>query len=736
MRQVPSGETVHPHPDSSRLDAATRYLARGWQPVPVPRDQKGAAFKRWPDFRVTHATLDEHFAGPGNISILTGEPSGWLIDVDLDCNEAVELADEYLPHTGAVTGREGRPRSHRWYIAPDLPTKQFRDPVTNEMIVEMRSTGGQSMVGPSTHPDGGRYDVLSAVPTTVAGHILRDSIDRLHRAVCELRGHRIPERRAPQRTPITEPMNCNDEVRLRRAAAYLDAMPAAIAGQGGHSHTYSAATAMVHGFGLTEQQAMSLLLDRFNPRCEPPWSEHQMLHKVTDAATKPHEKPREWLLQDRSDHPVAATTPRPSPPPKKAEDLLTADRLHVPGFIGQVMDHCLETAPYPNPVLAFGGALALQAFLAGRVVRDPGDVRPNIYIVTLAPSGAGKDWPRKLNARILHGAGLIDCLGDQLGSGEGIQDALLRTPSMLVQTDEFDSLLQAIGRSRDARYESIMATLLSAYSSANSVVPIRKLAKQDVSRSIDQPNLVLYGSAIPQHFFAALSDRMLTNGLLGRSIVLEASRRGRGRRAGRLDPPETVLATARWWAKQAVHSGEAIAPRIVPLTPQAESLADHHRQHHEDQYDRAIHDGNAAAATVWARVAEHTSKLALLYAVSEDHEMPAIDVDAVEWANGIVLHLTRRMLVAFELHTSSSPFDAAATKCLRHIIEAPGQQIDRSLLLRKTRFEKSHLDQIIETLKERGDIVEETRNTGGRSATVYRYVGNEAEGSAKERGLG
>lgn len=732
MTQVPSGETVPPHPDSSRLDAATRYLARGWQPLPVPRDQKGAAFTGWPDFRVTDATLDQHFAGPGNISILTGAASGGLIDVDLDCDEAVELADTYLPHTGAVTGRDGRPRSHRWYIAPDLPTKQFRDPVTGEMVVEMRSTGGQTMVGPSTHPDGGRYDVLNAVPTTVAGHILWDSIERLHRAVCEVRGRPIPKRAAPQRTPIAEPTTHSDEVRLRRAAAYLDAMPEAISGQGGHNRTYAAATAMVHGFGLSERQAMSLLLDRYNPRCQPPWTEQQMLHKVTDAATKPHEKPREWLLQDRPDHPAAATTPRQSPQSKKAVDLLTADRLRVPGFIGQVMEHCLETAPYPNPVLAFGGALALQAFLAGRVVRDPGDVRPNIYIITLAPSGAGKDWPRKLNTRILHGAGLIDCLGDQLGSGEGIQDALLRTPSMLVQTDEFDSLLQAIGRSRDGRYESIMSTLLSVYSSANSIVPMRKLAKQDVSRSVDQPNLVLYGSAIPQHFFAALSERMLTNGLLGRSIVLEASRRGRGKRAGRLDPPDAVLETARWWAKQAVHSGEPIAPRIVTPTPQAESLSDDLRQHHDDQYDRANHEGNAAAAAVWARVAEHTSKLALLYAVSKDHESAVIDVDAIEWASGVVLHLTQRMLHAIELHTSNSRFDAAATKCLRYISEAPGQQIDRSLLLRRTRFEKSHLDQVVETLKERGDIVEEARNTAGRSATVYRYVGNEAEEGVKE----
>ncbi|MFN5915268.1 MAG: hypothetical protein ACK48K_00710, partial [Planctomycetota bacterium] len=98
--------------------------------------------------------------------------------------------------------------------------------------------------------------------------------------------------------------------------------------------------------------------------------------------------------------------------------------LRVPGFVSEVMDLCLETAPYPNPVMAFSGALALQAFLAGRKVRDPGDNRTNLYLLGLAHSAAGKDWPRQLNTRILIEIGAAGCLGERFSSGEGIQDAL------------------------------------------------------------------------------------------------------------------------------------------------------------------------------------------------------------------------------------------------------------------------------------------------------------------------
>jgi hypothetical protein len=176
--------------------------------------------------------------------------------------------------------------------------------------------------------------------------------------------------------------------------------------------------------------------------------------------------------------------------------MLPADLFHVPGFIAEVADFCLQTAPYPNPSTAFCGALALQAVLAGRKVRDGGDCRTNIYLLSLAHSASGKDHPRKINTRILHQIGLSDCVGDRFASGEGIQDALFTTPAMLFQSDEFDGMLQSINRAKDARYENIMSTLLTLYSASNSVFPMRRKANaKEPPGVIDQPCLVVLGTA-------------------------------------------------------------------------------------------------------------------------------------------------------------------------------------------------------------------------------------------------
>src|SRR5262249_20789517 len=69
----------------------------------------------------TLSTASEFFLNePQNVGVLLGEPSGGLIDIDLDCREAVELAASLLPHTGAVFGRSSKRRSHHVYVADPL----------------------------------------------------------------------------------------------------------------------------------------------------------------------------------------------------------------------------------------------------------------------------------------------------------------------------------------------------------------------------------------------------------------------------------------------------------------------------------------------------------------------------------------------------------------------------------------------------------------------------------------
>lgn len=140
---------------STPLDHARDLLERGLAPIPVPHKAKAPCVRGWHSLRLTIDDLPRHFgAPPANIGALLGEPSSWIVDVDLDHRGAVALADRFLPPTGMVWGREGKPRSHRLYrLTRPAETRKWASR-PGGMILELRSTGCQSIAPGSTHPSG------------------------------------------------------------------------------------------------------------------------------------------------------------------------------------------------------------------------------------------------------------------------------------------------------------------------------------------------------------------------------------------------------------------------------------------------------------------------------------------------------------------------------------------------------------------------------------------------------
>lgn len=138
---------------TNAIISAQKYIEQGYAVIPIPLGQKSPKMKAWPSLRLKVPDLPQHFTENSNIGIILGEASGGLVDIDLDCGEAVQLATHFLPSTLAIFGRKTRGRSHYLYHCPALSKRIPFD--CGGMVLEIRAASNlQTMFPPSVHPSG------------------------------------------------------------------------------------------------------------------------------------------------------------------------------------------------------------------------------------------------------------------------------------------------------------------------------------------------------------------------------------------------------------------------------------------------------------------------------------------------------------------------------------------------------------------------------------------------------
>ena len=176
---------------------AADYIKRSWQVVPVLKGAKRPVLDAWQNLRLTLEDLPRYFNEGQNVGVMLGEPSGWLVDVDLDRPEALRIAPFFLPSTHAIFGRASKPKSHWLYRCEGAKTTRFefkdafKDDPDGACIAELRSTGLQTVFPPSIHPSG---EVVTwheeGEPTRVAYGALRAAVAKV--AACVLLARHYP----------------------------------------------------------------------------------------------------------------------------------------------------------------------------------------------------------------------------------------------------------------------------------------------------------------------------------------------------------------------------------------------------------------------------------------------------------------------------------------------------------------------------------------------------------------
>lgn len=248
-----------------------------------------------------------------NIGIAPG-PSG-LIGIDIDGEQGrqslLALENEFgqLPPTwAATTGRENG-GVHLYFKSPDFAVSNRAGWRAG---LDFRHQGGYLVAPPSVHQSGACYGWQHSPSKTA----LAELPERWLNALPKAGGTHPVEVKQNQQTAITGKVRSKDVItsdiqsatignvsdavtlppatpmQIEQCHAYVRKCKAAVNNNGGHNQTFAVARTIFYDFGLTEEEGRQIF-DEYNQRCEPPWLDSDLYHKMIDAQ-KPSKRPMGW----------------------------------------------------------------------------------------------------------------------------------------------------------------------------------------------------------------------------------------------------------------------------------------------------------------------------------------------------------------------------------------------------------------------------------------------------------
>ena len=120
-------------------------------------EKRDHVFPRWQQLRLKKSEVAESFASNSNIGILLGEASKNLVDI----RSQIVSRQSFWPRCFCrkhkrCTAESRCPGSHHWYRTERSPKPEKFSDIDGSCLVEIRSTGQQTVVPPSIHPSGER----------------------------------------------------------------------------------------------------------------------------------------------------------------------------------------------------------------------------------------------------------------------------------------------------------------------------------------------------------------------------------------------------------------------------------------------------------------------------------------------------------------------------------------------------------------------------------------------------
>jgi len=414
----------------------------------------------------------------------------------------------------------------------------------------------------------------------------------------------------------------------------------------------------------------------------------------------------------------------PEPDAIRTDDRL-ADLCAPPGLVGEIVDWMEASSDRPNRALLLGAALTFVGTLAGRKFATPSNLRSNNYIVSLAPSGHGKEHAISRIKTLAAAAGLDRYVGPaRIMSASALRKLVAREPSVGCYIDEFGGFMSQIHDRRAGMHNAMIRyDMLEMFSTAGTFFAGAEYAGEAATK-IYAPNFSISGTSTPEAFWSSLSSLSASDGLLARLVLLDIH----GPKPKRVKPrlalseiPEPLIDAVRKLADAGGNlsalSSVAPTPKVVPFDAEAEAI---------DAVRIAEIDASEEVASTEAmpfvnRVREHALKLALIVAVGCNPIAPVITGPVLDWAYRLARLSAATLIRESADRIADNERGEAMNRILRMIRSAGERGVTPGRIADKQRGIDARLRaQILHDLVAAGRIIHDRQSgTGGRARERY-----------------
>lgn len=326
---------------------------------------------------------------------------------------------------------------------------------------------------------------------------------------------------------------------------------------------------------------------------------------VTIATLVYYAKRGGWMPEQEIDKPEKKKTKSESKPQK----------VNVGGLVGDVANWITSTAIRPQPELSLAAALSVVSAIKGhRVQSSMREARTNLLILSLAPTGGGKDHPQYAAQKLLKACGLDRIIMGRPTSGTALLTGLNKTSCVgWLKIDEFGRYLaNASGKQAQSHQREIVDYMIELYTCANRTFYGRQYAndKENPQIILEQPHFCCLGSTVEEKMREACRSGEVIDGFLNRWLVFNSHERPKKNLALKdYDPPQWLVDKILAWLSdfplQQDSYGNA-KPMRIELTPEAweKFIA------YEEKIEKLIETVGYPINELYARAGEHVIKIA------------------------------------------------------------------------------------------------------------------------------